>query len=66
MREGRGGIVHQYQDSKYKRPLNYSGDRCPPHAGKEGGGSHMMRSWSLRRRRAWESLITHMCVCVSV
>lgn len=60
-----GGIMHQYQDSQYKRPLNNSGKRCPPHTGK-WGISHMMRSWSLRCRRAWGCVCVHVCVCICV
>lgn len=58
-----GGIIHQYQDFQYKRPLNNSARRCPPYAGKRGT-SHMMRSWSLRCRRVWGCVCVFICVCV--
>lgn len=58
----REGIIHQYQlNSQYKRLLNNSGTRCPPHAGKQGI-SHTVRSWSLRRRRACVYTICVLCL----
>ena len=61
-----GGIIHQYQESQYKRHLNYSGKRYHPVLA-ERGLSPMMSSRSLRRSGAYGCVCdSTACMCVFI